>query len=280
MISYLTDMDGVLHREGSVIPGAEEFIGTLRDEGIEFMVLTNNSMQTPRDLSARLTRMGLEIEPERIWTSATATARLLEQQAGAASAYVIGEAGLTTALHEIGWILTDADPDFVVLGETRTYSFEALTTACNLILRGSRFIATNPDMTGPGPNGVIPATGSVAAMITAVTGMQPYYVGKPNPVMMRTALNQIGAHSEYTVMIGDRMDTDVKAGLEAGMRTVLVRSGIADDAEIARYPYRPTLVLDSVAELIDRVRDPFGDGRYNDDGEGEGGAGEGGDCDD
>lgn len=264
MISYLTDMDGVLHKEGSVIPGAKEFISTLRDEEIEFMVLTNNSMQTPRDLSAKLQRMGLDIEPERIWTSATATAKFLSQQAGEASAYVIGEAGLTTALHEIGWILTDADPDFVVLGETRTYSFEALTTASNLIRRGSRFIATNPDLTGPGPRGVVPATGSVAAMITAVTGMEPYYVGKPNPVMMRSALNNIGAHSDNTVMIGDRMDTDVKSGIEAGMRTVLVRSGISDDAEIARYPYRPTAVFDSVADLVDRIHDPFGDGKYTD----------------
>lgn len=265
MISYLTDMDGVLHREGSVIPGAEEFIAALRSEGIDFMVLTNNSMQTPRDLSAKLQRMGLDIEQERIWTSATATARFLEQQAGEASAYVIGEAGLTTALHEIGWILTDADPDFVVLGETRTYSFEAITTASNLIRNGSRFIATNPDMTGPGPAGVVPATGSVAAMITAVTGKEPYYVGKPNPVMMRSALNNIGAHSEHTVMIGDRMDTDVKSGLEAGMRTILVRTGISDDAEVDRFPYRPTAVVDSVADLVERIWDPFGDEFYAED---------------
>ena len=264
MISYLTDMDGVLHREGSVIPGAEEFISALREEEIPFMVLTNNSMQTPRDLSAKLVRMGLHIEPERIWTSATATANFLSKQAGQASAYVIGEAGLTTALHEEGWILTDADPDFVVLGETRTYSFEAISTAANLIMGGARFIATNPDVTGPGPHGVIPATGAVAAMITAMTGKKPYYVGKPNPVMMRTALNNIGAHSENTVMIGDRMDTDVKAGLEAGMRTILVRTGISDDAEIARYPYRPTTILDSVAELANRVHDPFGDGAFTD----------------
>lgn len=265
MISYLTDMDGVLHREGSVIPGAEEFISALRDEEIPFMVLTNNSMQTPRDLSAKLVRMGLNIEPERIWTSATATARFLGQQVGQpSSAYVIGEAGLTTALHEQGWILTDTDPDFVVLGETRTYSFEAISTAANLIMNGARFIATNPDVTGPGPHGVIPATGAVAAMITEMTSRRPYYVGKPNPVMMRTALNNIGAHSEQTVMIGDRMDTDVKAGLEAGMRTILVRTGISDDDEITRYPYRPTTTLDSVAELVNRVHDPFEDGSYMD----------------
>lgn len=263
-ISYLTDMDGVLHKEGQMIPGADAFIQRLHDESIPFMVLTNNSMQTPRDLSAKLVRMGLQIEPERIWTSATATAAFLSQQVGEGSAYVIGEAGMTTALHEAGWILTDQDPDFVVLGETRTYSFEAITTACNLILKGARFIGTNPDLTGPGPNGILPATGAVAAMITSVTGMEPYYVGKPNPVMMRSALNNIGAHSEHTVMIGDRMDTDVKSGLEAGMRTLLVRTGISDDAEIARYPYRPTKVIDSVAELVDVITDPFGDGAYTD----------------
>ncbi len=264
MISYLTDMDGVLHKEGAVIPGADEFISTLRSNDIPFMVLTNNSIQTPRDLSAKLVRMGLHIEPERIWTSATAAARFLSQQAGQATAYVIGEAGLTTALHEIGWVLTDADPDFVVLGETRTYSFEAIATAANLIMGGARFIATNPDVTGPGPHGVLPATGAVAAMISEVTGKRPYYVGKPNPVMMRTALNHIGAHSERTVMIGDRMDTDVKAGLEAGMRTILVRTGISDDAEVWRYPFRPSIIMDSIAELVSKVHDPFGDGAYAD----------------
>ena len=256
-IAYLTDMDGVLHREGDMIPGADEFISRLRAEDIPFMVLTNNSMQTPRDLSAKLTRMGLHIEPERIWTSATATAAFLTTQTGEGKAYVVGESGLTTALHEAGWVLTDNDPDFVVLGETRTYSFEAITTAINLIRSGARFIATNPDVTGPAPQGVLPATGAVAALITAATNREPYYVGKPNPVMMRSALNNIGAHSENTVMIGDRMDTDVKSGLEAGLKTILVRTGISDDREIQRYPFRPNQVLDSVADLADRVTSPF-----------------------
>lgn len=261
-IAYLTDMDGVLIREGDMIPGAERFIGALRDNDIKFMVLTNNSMSTQRDLAARLLRQGLDIEPERIWTSATATAKFLSNQGGATSAYAIGEAGLTTALHEEGFILTPANPDYVVLGETRTYSFEAITTAINLINEGARFICTNPDVTGPAPRGVLPATGAVAALVTAATGMEPYFVGKPNPVMMRSALNRIGAHSERAVMIGDRMDTDVRSGLEAGMRTVLVRSGISDDAEIARYPYRPTSVVESVSDLADRILDPFEDGYY------------------
>ncbi len=263
-ISYLTDMDGVLIKEGDMIPGADRFLQALTNNNIEFMVLTNNSIFTPRDLSARLRSSGLEIPPERIWTSATATAHFLKSQTKEGTAYVVGESGLTTALHTAGWILTDSNPDFVVLGETRTYSFEAITTAINLILGGARFICTNPDVTGPSPTGILPATGSVAALITAATGAEPYFIGKPNPVMMRSALNTIGAHSEHTVMIGDRMDTDVISGLEAGMRTVLVRSGISDDAEIRRYPFRPTMVVDSIADIAGNWDDPFGDGSFHD----------------
>lgn len=181
----------------------------------------------------------------------------LSTQVKEGTAFVVGESGLTTAMHEEGWILSDNNAEFVVLGETRTYSFEAITTAINLIRGGARFIATNPDVTGPAPHGVLPATGAVAALITAATNREPYYVGKPNPVMMRSALNNIGAHSEDTVMIGDRMDTDVKAGIEAGMKTILVRTGISDEKEIARYPYRPSTVVESVAELPERIYDPF-----------------------
>ena len=262
-ISYLSDVDGVLIKEGEMIPGADRFLKALVDNDVNFMVLTNNSIQTPRDLSARLLAQGLDVPPERIWTSATATSDFLRRQAERGTAYVVGEAGLTTGVHEAGWILTDVNPEFVVLGETRTYSFEAITTAINLIRAGARFICTNPDVTGPAPQGVLPATGAVAALITAATGREPYYIGKPNPIMMRSALNTIGAHSERTVMIGDRMDTDVKSGLEAGMRTILVRSGISDDAEVGRYPYRPTAMIDSIAELAERWDDPFGDGSFH-----------------
>lgn len=261
-IAYLTDMDGVLIREGEMIPGAERFLHGLEEHGVPYMVLTNNSIHTPRDLAARLRTTGLNIPPERIWTSATATAHFLSSQEKNGTAYVVGESGLTTGLHAAGWILTNTNPEFVVLGETRTYSFEAITTAINLINEGARFICTNPDVTGPAPHGILPATGAVAALITTATGKEPYFVGKPNPVMMRSALNTIGAHSEHTVMIGDRMDTDVKAGLEAGLKTILVRSGISDDAEITRYPYRPTRVVDSIADIADRVLDPFGDGTF------------------
>ena len=247
---WLTDMDGVLVHEEQALPGAAEFISTLQEHGRRFLVLTNNSIYTARDLRARLLRSGIDVPEAAIWTSALATAQFLGEQMPGGSAYVIGEAGMTSALHEVGFVMTDRDPDYVVLGETRTYSFEAITRAIRLIERGARFIATNPDVTGPSPEGPLPATGSVAAMIRQATGIKPYFVGKPNPLMMRSALNRIEAHSETTVMIGDRMDTDVVAGLEAGLRTVLVLSGSTRVDQIEQYPYRPTRVEDSIADVV------------------------------
>ena len=243
-------MDGVLVHEGVALPGAAELIKKWQDAGTPFLVLTNNSIYTPRDLSARLQSTGLNIPEERIWTSALATAAFLHKQKPYGSAFVIGEAGMTTALHEIGYVQTDVDPDYVVLGETRNFNFDSLTKAIRLINAGARFIATNPDATGPSADGPLPATGSVAALITKATGKDPYIVGKPNPMMFRSAMNKIQAHSESTGMIGDRMDTDVVAGIEAGLHTVLVLTGIADDAEIAKYPFRPTEILNSVADLL------------------------------
>jgi 5'-nucleotidase len=198
--TYLMDMDGVLVHEEHLIPGADKLLAELRTGEIPFLVLTNNSIYTPRDLRARLHRTGLEVPEQSIWTSALATAKFLESQRPNGSAFVIGEAGLTTALHSIGYVLTDRDPDYVVLGETRTYSFTAITTAIRLIEQGARFIATNPDATGPSLQGPLPATGSVAALIERATGRSPYFVGKPNPLMMRSALNSLGAHSETTLM--------------------------------------------------------------------------------
>jgi NagD protein len=251
--SWLTDMDGVLVHEGQPVPGAPEFVNRLRASGKPFLILTNNSTYTARDLQARLTRMGFDVPESSIWTSALATAQFLEDQRPNGTAYVIGEAGLTTALHNAGYILTNMEPDYVVLGETRTYSFEAITTAIRLILDGARFICTNPDPTGPSNEGVLPAVGSVAALISKATNVEPYFVGKPNPMMMRSALNTIGAHSETTAMIGDRMDTDMLCGLEAGLETILVLTGISTRADIDRFPYRPSRVLDSVADLIEEV---------------------------
>jgi NagD protein len=251
--SWLTDMDGVLVHEGQPVPGAPEFVGRLRSSGKPFLVLTNNSIYTARDLQARLARMGIEVPEPAIWTSALATAQFLDDQRPGGTAYVIGEAGLTTAMHAVGYILTDHEPDYVVLGETRTYSFEAITMAIRLINDGARFIATNPDPTGPSSEGALPACGSVAALISKATGIEPYFVGKPNPMMMRSALNTINAHSETTAMIGDRMDTDVLCGLEAGLQTILVLTGISTRGDVGRFPYRPSRIVESIADLLDEI---------------------------
>ena len=251
--TWLTDMDGVLVHEDVPIPGAQEFIEKLKSSGLRFLVLTNNSIFTPRDLRARLLGSGIDVPESAIWTSALATAQFLGDQRPHGTAFVVGEAGLTTALHDIGYVLTDRDPDYVVLGETRTYSFEAITKAIRLIEGGARFIATNPDVSGPSVNGTLPATGSVAALIRTATGREPYFIGKPNPLMMRFALNNLDAHSESTVMVGDRMDTDIKSGLEAGLRTVLVTTGSTRPNQVETFPYRPTRVVDSIADLVELV---------------------------
>ncbi|MDR0415946.1 MAG: HAD-IIA family hydrolase [Propionibacteriaceae bacterium] len=253
---WLTDMDGVLVHENDALPGASDFIAALERYERPYIVLTNNSMFTARDLCARLLRSGIDVPEANIWTSALATAEFLADQATGSTVYVIGEAGLTSAIHDKGFVLNDIDPDYVVLGETRTYSFEAIAKAIRFIADGARFIATNPDPTGPSPEGALPATGAVAALISTATGRQPYFVGKPNPLMMRTALNRIEAHSETTVMIGDRMDTDVISGLEAGLRTILVLSGSTTADEVVRFPYRPSRVLPSIADVVELV------GRY------------------
>ena len=251
--SWLMDMDGVLVREQQAIPGASEFLMRLQARGTPFLVLTNNSIYTRRDLAARLLASGLDVPEEAIWTSALATAKFLEDQRPGGSAFVIGESGLTTALHEAGYTMTERQPDYVILGETRTYSFERITAAIRLVAGGARFIATNPDVTGPSPDGPLPATGSVAALISRATGVDPYFVGKPNPLMMRSALNALDAHSETTAMIGDRMDTDIVAGLEAGLETILVLTGVSTRESTERYPFRPSRIVDSVADLADRL---------------------------
>ncbi len=254
--SWLLDMDGVLVREEHPIEGADRFLRALTERETPFLVLTNNSIYTRRDLSARLRWNGLDVPEGRIWTSALATASFLHGQRPSGSAFVIGEVGLTTALHEIGYILSDRDPDYVVVGETRSYNFERLTRAVRLVADGARFIATNPDATGPSADGPLPATGAIAALISKATGRTPYFVGKPNPLMIRSALRELQAHSETTAMVGDRMDTDVVAGLEAGLHTVLVLSGVSDAGAADRFPYRPSRVVPSVADLADELTQP------------------------
>ncbi|HEX8983392.1 MAG TPA: HAD-IIA family hydrolase [Ktedonobacterales bacterium] len=247
--TYLMDMDGVLVRGAQPIPGADKFISRLRSANKPFLILTNNSLYTPRDLQARLALSGLHVSADELFTSALATAQFLHTQSPGGSAYVIGEAGLTTALHDVGYILTDTNPDYVVLGETLSYSFVRLTQAIRLIMGGARFIATNPDVIGPSDGGMVPATGAVAALIYEATGIKPYFVGKPNPLMMRSALRKLGGHSETSMMIGDRMDTDVVAGTEAGMSTTLVLTGVSTRETVNRFPYRPTWIAESVADI-------------------------------
>jgi len=248
--SWLMDMDGVLVHEQHMIPGADRFLHLLRERELPFLVLTNNSLFTRRDLSARLRTSGIDVPENAIWTSALATARFLGDQRPGGSAFVIGEVGLTTALHASGYTLTEQDPDYVVIGETRTYSFSRITEAIRHIVAGARFVATNPDPSGPSTEGRLPATGSLVALISSASGVSPYYVGKPNPLMMRTALNTINAHSESTAMIGDSMKTDIVAGLEAGLETILVLTGVTSADDVDRFTYRPSRIVNSIADLI------------------------------
>ena len=247
--NYVIDMDGVLVKGKKIIPGADQFVEGLKKAKREFLVLTNNSLYTPRDLSHRLNLLGLEIPTERIFTSALATASFLHSQRPDGTAFVIGESGLTEAIHNVGYVITDIEPDYVVLGETDSYNYEAITKAVRLIEAGSQLIATNPDPAGPTEAGTVPGCGAMAALIEKATGKPQFFVGKPNPLMMRTALNYIDVHSEDTVMVGDRMDTDIVAGVESGMRTILVLSGVTTRIDVEKFPYRPTWILKSVAEI-------------------------------
>jgi NagD protein len=247
--NYLIDMDGVLISGDMTIPGAVSFIERLNKGNIKYLVLTNNPIYTPKDLAHNLQKMGLDIPPELIFTSAMATAQFLEKQRPNGTAYVIGESGLTSAMHEAGYIITEHDPDYVVLGETSAFSLENLTKGIRLIIDGARFVATNPDPSGPTAMGIVPACGAVAAMVEKATGVEPFFIGKPNPLMVRTALNYLGVHSEETIIVGDRMDTDIIGGVQNGMDSILVLTGVTKHEQIERYSYIPTYVYDSVAEI-------------------------------
>src|SRR5699024_3026146 len=251
--SWLTDMDGVLVHESYALPGAADFLAELREQQLPFQVLTNNSIFTPRDLAARLRAAGVEVAESDLWTSALATARFLADQLPECCQAALCVAGLTAALYAVGYSVTDIGPDYVGLGGARSDSSAPLAPAVRLIEGGARFIATNPDVTGPSREGPRPAAGSVAALITAATGREPYFVGKPNPVMIRTAMNRINAHSESTAMIGDRMDTDVVAGMEAGLRTYLVLSGSTEAHEVERFPFRPNEIHEDISSIVRRL---------------------------
>ena len=250
MTNFIIDMDGVLVKGNQMIPGADKFIEKLRKQNRKFLLLTNNPAYTPRDLSHRLQASGINIEEHQIFTSALATAAFLHRQRPDGKAFVLGESGLTEAIHNIGYIITDMQPDYVVLGETKNYDYQMIKKAIRLIHdSGARFIATNPDSSGPSEGGIVPACGAMAALIQKASGVAPFFVGKPNSLMMRTALNYLNVHSENTIMVGDRMDTDVVAGVTSGMKTILVLSGVTKAEDIEKFPYLPSFVRKSVSEI-------------------------------
>jgi NagD protein len=247
--NYLIAIDGVLVKSNQMIPGAGEFIQRLQEHQLRFLLLTNNSRHTPLDMASDMQRMGFDIRPENIYTSALATARYLATQKPGGSAFVIGEKGVLTAIQEIGYELNDRDPDFVVVGGSKKYDIDQITKAINLIHAGAHFICTNPDRLTRSVSGLTPASGAMAALIEKVTGVSPFFIGKPNPMMIRFALNYLGVHSEETVMIGDKMNTDIIAGLQSGMETILVLSGDTRQEDLGLYAYQPNFVVRSVADL-------------------------------
>ena len=247
---FICDMDGVIYHGNKILPGVPEFINWLKEEKKEYLFLTNNSGYTPRELQQKLARMGLEVPEKHFYTSALATASFLKEQAPSCSVYAIGEAGLFNALYDAGITMNDYNPDYVVIGEGKSYSLESLTKATNLVMKGAKLIGANSDVSGPIENGIAPACGALVAPIELATGKKAYFCGKPNPLMMRTGLKLLHCHSAEAVMVGDRMDTDVISGLESGMSTVLVLSGVSTKETLNTYAYRPTIVLDGVGDIV------------------------------
>ncbi|MBI4977548.1 MAG: HAD family hydrolase [Spirochaetes bacterium] len=248
--SFICDMDGVIYHGNKILPGAKEFINWLQQEKKRFLFLTNSSERSPRELTEKLSRMGLDISEEHFYTSALATAAFLASQKERGSAYVIGEAGLINALYDVGYAMNNVNPDYVVVGETRSYNFEKIEQAINLVLGGARLIGANSDLTGPTEHGIIPATKALVAPIELATGRTAYFVGKPNPIIMRSAMKQLNADPAGTLIIGDRMDTDILAGIESGIDTVLVLSGISTRETVEQYAYRPAYIMQGLSEML------------------------------
>ncbi len=246
---FICDMDGVLYHGNRLLPGAAEFISWLQENDKKYLFLTNNSGMTPRELHQKLERMGIDVPEENFYTSALATAEFLRAQAPGCSAFVIGEAGLLNALYDAGITMNDVNPDYVVIGEGKSYSLDTLTQAVNLVLRGAKLIGANSDVSGNIENGIAPACRALIAPVEMATGKQAYFCGKPNPHMMRTGLRLLGCHSEEAVIIGDRMDTDIIAGTESGVDTVLVLSGVSDEETVKMFAYQPTVILDGVGSI-------------------------------
>ncbi len=254
---FICDMDGVIYHGNKILPGVTEFIQWLHDEKKEYLFLTNNSGYTPRELHQKLARMGVDVPEEHFYTSALATAAFLKEQSPGCSVFAIGEAGLLNALYDAGITMNDVNPDYVVVGEGRTYSLDTLTKATNLVLRGAKLVGANSDVSGPIENGIAPARRALIAPIEMATGTNAYFCGKPNPLMMRTGLRMLNCHSAEAVMVGDRMDTDVVSGLESGMSTVLVLSGVTSLDLMKTYAYRPSVVLNGVGDIVVAARSGF-----------------------
>ncbi len=250
-IGFICDMDGVIYHGNRILDGVPEFLNWLINSHKKFVFLTNSSERTPHELSMKLGRMGLDISPDHFYTSAMATAEFLSNQNPNSTAYVIGEAALTKALYDRKIYMNDVNPDYVVVGETRSYNFEKIEKAIDFVLKGAKLIGTNPDITGPSEQGLLPATGSLIAPIEIATGRKAYFVGKPNPLMLRHGLTKLGCHSADIAFIGDRMDTDIIAGIESNVDTVLVLSGVTSMEDIHRFPYRPKYILNSVKDLAE-----------------------------
>lgn len=246
---FICDMDGVIYQGNRLVPGVKEFVDWLYKEEKQFLFLTNASGKSPKELQQKLERLGLDVDESHFYTSALATARFVSLQAPGCSAYVIGESGLYNALYDAGITINDVDPDYVIIGETSNYNYDSICTAVSHVRRGAKLIGTNSDITGPSEKGIIPACRALVAPVELATGKTAYYVGKPNPLMMRSGLRRLGVHSNEAVMIGDRMDTDIISGIESGLDTVLVLSGVTDLAELDNFPYRPRLILNNVGDI-------------------------------
>ena len=251
--AFISDMDGVIYHGNQLLPGVREFLDWLRKEDKKFLFLTNSSERSPRELGEKMLRLGLEIEEEHFYTSAQATAAFLSQQCPGGSVFVIGEAGLINALYNAGFSMNDTDPDYVVMGDTRSYSYEKLEQAVTLVRNGAKLIGTNPDLTGPTEKGIVPSTGALIAPIELATASKAYFVGKPNPLIMRHAMKKLGCRREETVIIGDRMDTDIIAGIEAEIATVLVLSGVTSQEDLKYFAYRPRYILNGVGDIVMEV---------------------------
>ncbi len=251
---FICDMDGVIYHGNKILPGVKDFVNWMIEADKKFVFLTNSPERTPHELSMKLMRMGLSVSADHFYTSAMATAEFLYSQAPGCTAYVIGEAALSKALYDREIYMNDINPDYVVVGETRTYSFEKIEKAIALVNKGAKLIGTNPDTTGPTEQGVMPATGALVAPIEIATGKKAYFVGKPNPLMLRHGLRILGCHSEDIAFIGDRMDTDIIAGIESNVDTVLVLSGVTAKDDINSFPYRPKYVLDGVGDIVAAIQ--------------------------